>query len=134
MEMLLFPEILCPGWSGMMQQVQDGSHRGQSSIMFLPMIDMKSTDITCLSSTLNYVSSHCKTHNITEPVITFDQPLWWKAYTIIYTEPQDSDLRNIVVRLGPFHTEMNFVGAIGHLMVESGLKELLELIYAPNAV
>ena len=29
---------------------------------------------------------------------------------------------------------MSFLGSIGHLMAGSGLKELLELIYAPNAV
>ena len=29
---------------------------------------------------------------------------------------------------------MSFLGSIGHLMAESGLRELLELIYASNAV
>ena len=29
---------------------------------------------------------------------------------------------------------MSFIGSIGHLIGESGLKELLELIYVPNAV
>ena len=50
------------------------------------------------------------------------------------SEPADSDLRQVVLRLGSFHTEMSFIGSIGHLIAESGLKELLELIYAPNAV
>ena len=36
--------------------------------------------------------------------------------------------------LGGFHTEMNFLGCIGHLMDSSGLQEMLESIYAPNAV
>lgn len=29
---------------------------------------------------------------------------------------------------------MSFLGCIGHLMASSGLQEVLELIYAPNAV
>ena len=29
---------------------------------------------------------------------------------------------------------MSFIGSMGHLMAGSGLKELLELIYTPNAV
>ncbi len=29
---------------------------------------------------------------------------------------------------------MSFLGSIGHLMAASGLQEVLELIYAPNAV
>ncbi|CAG2195139.1 unnamed protein product [Mytilus edulis] len=40
----------------------------------------------------------------------------------------------MVLRLGPFHTEMSFLGSIGNLMSNTGLKEMLELIYAPNAV
>ena len=53
---------------------------------------------------------------------------------IIESEPPNSDLRLVVLRLGSFHTEMSFIGSIGHLMEESGLKELLELTYAPTAV
>ena len=53
---------------------------------------------------------------------------------IIESEPADSDFRQVVLRLGGFHTEMSFIGIIGHLMGESLPKELLELIYAPNAV
>ena len=53
---------------------------------------------------------------------------------VIESEPADSDLRQVVLRLGSFHTEMSFIGSIGHLIAESGLKELLELIYVPNAV
>ena len=53
---------------------------------------------------------------------------------IIVTEPIGSDLQNVVLRLGGFHTEMSFRGCIGHLMAASGLQELLELIYAFNAV
>ena len=53
---------------------------------------------------------------------------------VIESEPADSDLRQVVLRLGSFHTEMSFIGSIGHLIAESRLKELLELIYVPNAV
>ena len=53
---------------------------------------------------------------------------------IIESKPEESDLRGIVLRLGGFHTEMSFLGSIGHLMDSSGLQEMLESIYAPNAV
>jgi len=76
---------------------------------------------------------HARRHDVT-PIITFDQPLWWKALMIMVTEPIESDLNDIVIRLGGFHTEMSFLGAVGHLMAGSGLQELLETIYAPNAV
>ena len=63
-----------------------------------------------------------------------DQPLWWKAFMIVESEPEGSDLSGTVLRLGGFHTEMNFLGCIEHLMDSSGLQEMLESIYAPNAV
>ena len=53
---------------------------------------------------------------------------------IVESEPKESDLRGIFLRLGGFHTEMSFLGSIGHLMDSSGLQEMLESIYAPNAV
>ena len=49
-------------------------------------------------------------------------------------EPANSELRKVIVRLGAFQAEMSFLGSIGHLMAGSGLREVLELIYAPNAV
>lgn len=54
------------------------------------------------------------------------------------SEPADSDLRQVVLRLGrPWnfsHRDEFHWRSIGHLIAESGLKELLELIYVPNAV
>ncbi|WAR15643.1 LOW QUALITY PROTEIN: hypothetical protein MAR_005748 [Mya arenaria] len=84
-------------------------------------------------STLKFVSEHARRHQV-KPIITFDQPLWWKVLMIICAEPEGSDLNYIVLRLGGFHTEMSFLGAIGHLMAGSGLQEVMELIYATNAV
>ena len=53
---------------------------------------------------------------------------------ILIAEPTGSQLSKLVLRLGGFHTEMSFLGCIGHLMASSGLQELLEMIYASNAV
>ena len=88
-----------PSWSGMMQFVHHGTHPGKSSFVFLPMIDMKSTDPTCIYSTLKFICEHAHHHNAT-PIITFDQPLWWKAMLIIEAEPEGSNLHSIVLRLG----------------------------------
>ena len=113
--------------------VHQGDHPGKAALMSMPMIDMKPSDSTCMYSTLMFVSEHAKRHNVT-PIITFDQPLWWKALMIIMSEPEGSDLKGIILRLGGLHTEMSFLGCIGHLMASSGLQEMLESIYAPNAV
>lgn len=122
-----------PAWSGLMQTVHKGEYPGQSAIHFLPMIDMNPTDVNCVYSTLWFVCSQAKRYNIT-PVLTFDQPLWYKAMMIVESEPTSSILKTTVLKLGGFHTEMSFVGSIGHLMACSGLKEVFELVYAENTV
>jgi hypothetical protein len=87
--------------------------------------------MTCIYSTLIFVAKQARTHHVT-PVLTFDQPLWWKAMTIV--ETPTSDLQDIVLILGAFHTQMSFLGTIGHLMSGTGLEEALEQLYAGNTV
>ena len=99
----------------------------------MPMIDMNPSDLSCINSTLHFICEQSGKNNVT-PVVTFDQPLFWKATTIINNSPVTSPLRKVVLRLGGFHTEMSFLGSIGHIMMGSGLQELLETVYAPNAV
>ena len=91
--------------------VHDGDHPGKLSVMFLPMIDMNPTAVPCVYSTLMFISEHAHRHN-GQPIITFDQPLRWKAFLITATEQPNSDLRNIVLCLGGFHTEMSLLGSI----------------------
>ena len=66
--------------------------------------------------------------------LTFDQPPYWKALTIIQSQPDDRDLKGMVLRLGGFHMQLSFLGSIGHLMAGSGLQELLEVVFASNAL
>ena len=97
------------------------------------MIDMDPNDLSCAYSTLCYVSYHAQKHSVT-PIVTFDQPLWWKALQIRESLPGDSDLHSIILCLGGFHTVMSFLGCIGHTMSGCGLQDVLEQIYATNAV
>ena len=95
---------------------------------------MSPSDNTCIYSTLRFVAGHALRHNINTLIVTFDQPLWWKAYNLVTTEPTGSAIRNDLVRLGGLHIEFSYLGAIGHRMKGSGRKEVLELVYASNAV
>ena len=119
-----------PQWSGFMQLVHKRQNPGTSSIIFLPMIDMDPNDRHFIYSTLKFISSHAQRHQ-SYPVVTFDQPLWWRAHTMVESVPE---LQPAVIRLGGFHTQMSFLGSIGHLMEGSGLQELLEVVYAGNTV
>ena len=123
-----------PSWQGMMHTIhQDKKHPGKSSILYLPMIDMYPGDKTCILSTLEFILKLSIKENKT-PIITFDQPLYWKASEIIFDSPESDNLRRIVLMLGSFHTFMNLLGAIGKLMEGTGLKSILEVVYGENAV
>ena len=123
-----------PMWSGCMQMLHARMpHPGKSSEIFLPIINLTPSDPTCVRSTLEYISDHAMRHGIT-PVITFDQQLWWVAYMIIESQPAESPLRQIILVLGGFHTEMSFLGTIGSLMAGSGLKEMISQVYAEGSV
>ena len=79
------------------------------------MIDLNPSDMSCIYSTLMYLLKFAQDNKL-HPIVIFDQPLFWKE-SIIFEESQvGSELRDIVLMLGSFHTFMNLLGAIGHLM------------------
>ena len=122
-----------PLWSGMMQLVMKGEHSGLSSFLFLPMIDLDPGNPSCLYFTLHFVCKHAKSYNRT-PILTFDQPLYWKALAILKSSNVSNEIKNVVLRLGGFHTLMSFLGVIEHLMEGSGLQETFCTTYAEHTV
>ena len=124
-----------PSWSGFMQtfDLNSDTFQKKSTVTFLPMINLNPSDVNCVDTTLDFVCEQAKKYRKT-PVLTFDQPLFQKATDIIASESPKSQLKKTVLRLGAFHTEMSFLGCIGQLMCGSGLKELLQTVYAWNSV
>ena len=118
-----------PAWSGYMQDISKGTFPGQSVINMLPIIDLDPTNMTCIYSTLLFITEQATKLGIKTPVVTFDQPLWLKATEII-TEKSMS----IVLLLGGFHMLMSFMGSIGAIMDNSGLSTALETIYGSVSV
>ena len=123
-----------PLWNGYMKSTHNDLHPGKSAVHFMPMIDMKASDYSCIYSTMHFVSEQAHKY-LHDAVLTFDQPLYLKAMEIKMQERNSSSrLKDIVLILGTFHTCMSFYGSIGYLMTGSGLPSLLELIYAEHTV
>ena len=120
-----------PNWSGFMQHLFSCNEisPSKSEVLFSPIIDLNPSDETCIYSTLLYIQTQAEKINIPTPCITFDQPLWLRAFEIIKSKSM-----NIVCRLGGFHTMMSFIGSIGFMMKGSGLEEALETVYGTNVV
>ena len=53
---------------------------------------------------------------------------------IIANSDLSSPIKKVVLKLGGFHTIMNFLGCMGQIMEGLGLNELLNLVYASNTV
>ena len=124
-----------PDWSGTMHLLnQKKQHPGPARVEFLPMIDLKPSDESCIFSTLSFLNNLTEQNNIGYAVVTFDQPLYWKACEILQKLTDADTLKNIAVLLGSFHTLMNVLDAIGHLLNGSGIRNLLEVIYGEDAV
>ena len=123
-----------PLWSGYMQSLHTGIFNpGKSTQLFLPMIDLTPSNTTCVRSTLEYLCNLAEQQSV-DPIITFDQQLYWIALMVIEDQPMSSHLRHIVLLLGGFNTEMSLLGAIGSIMAGSGLKEMLAQVYAEGSV
>jgi hypothetical protein len=114
--------------------LSSNSHPGKSEVVFLPMIDMSASDENCIYSTLHFIATQAKNNGYT-PILTFDQPLWWKAMLIIENADPSCPIKKIILKLiGGFHTLISFLSSIGHVMAGSGIEEILSLIYAENSV
>ena len=69
-----------------------------------------------------------------DPILTFDQLLYQKAYEIQWKKSKSSKLKRIVLRLGRLHTSLSFLDSIGNFMCSSGIREVLETFYGSDSV
>lgn len=53
-----------------------------------------------------------------------------KALEVVLALPHQSSLQKQVPRRGGFHLTMCFLGCIGYGMADSGLQEVLSIVYA----
>jgi hypothetical protein len=81
-------------WSWMMQAVHMGDHPGKSEVVFLPMINMDPTDMSCMFSAVKFLSKQALKYS-SIPVRTFDKP-WWKALLIV-SNSSSEELRDVVL-------------------------------------
>ena len=91
-----------------MQCIVKVDHPEPARVTFLPMIDIDQNNMSCVYSTLTFVAEKARQYGLT-PVVTFDQPLWWKAQLVIDNLAENDELKSIKLRLWGFHTEMSFL-------------------------
>jgi hypothetical protein len=114
-------------WNGFIKQVTSGLEFYASKIIFLSFIRTPPTDF----DTVFISPFEAKGHFQKTRLVTFDQPLFFKARDIV-EGGKHSELSCVVVRLGEFHLLMSFMGCIGAIMAGSCLKALFMTIYTDH--
>ena len=110
--------------------IHTDSHPGEYFVAFMPMIDLKVN--TYYFNNAFYCWSSKKFN--ADPILTFDQLLYQKAYEIQWKKSKSSKLKRIVLRLGRLHTSLSFLDSIGNFMCSSGIREVLETFYGSDSV
>ena len=110
-----------PSWTGWNQMLSDGL-MPVTVICYLPIIPAPAHEIDTIMTVLIQCKEIARKLNQATTVVTFDEALYCKARQLVWAHPDL--LSNIVLRLGGFHTAMNFLGAIGKHMANSGLTDV----------
>ncbi|KAK6168833.1 hypothetical protein SNE40_020007 [Patella caerulea] len=117
-------------WSGYVEAASSKDTISVDDIHILPLLDLNPTDESTIFSLICYVDKQARQCKMPCTTITFDQPLYIKAVEVTAA----IQCETVVVRLGGFHTLMNAVGAIFHLMRGSGIEEAMMEVYGENTV
>ncbi|KAF4531641.1 hypothetical protein B566_EDAN006572 [Ephemera danica] len=124
-----------PSWSGFMQIISRSDRsKDTTAITFLPFINLTPSNPSCIYTALKFAAKECVRHGQNTAIVTFDQPLFYKAMDIVSAMQTECELKNVIIRLGGFHFLMSFLGAIGYIMAGSGIEELFSTVYATNSV
>lgn len=100
----------------------------------MPIIDALPSDYDTINTALQMAVERSTTAGLDFCIVTFDLPLYLKAKDIVASCGQDSPIKNVIVRLGAFHTSMSFLGCIGYIMAGSGIEDICKLIYSEGCV
>ena len=105
-----------PEWPGYMRLItRNNTSGGRYTIEFLPFIELDPSHESTICN-LN-VCNKSMSKIWSKPILTFDQPLWFKSMNIKMFKNLD-----ITILLGNFHTQMSFLCGIGYVMKNSGIK------------
>ena len=110
-------------WKGFMKSLHKPNGKERSQIEFLQSADTRAT-LDSYSTVCTTLIECLETASTKQMVITFDLPLWLKASRIVLEKGMP-----VIVRLGGFNTLKSFLGCVGYIMADSGLEDLMRLVY-----
>ena len=113
-------------WNGWMKSAYKSDSEETSHIEYQPIIDGDPNDFSTIFTVLLRCIELEKTKM---PVVTFDLPIWLKSVDISLSKSL-----KIITRLGGFHLLKSFLGTFGNIFADSGLHDVVQLIYPGQLV
>lgn len=99
----------------------------KSAVVYLPLINMKASDPNTVLTSMHRGLQITRDSNQEIMVLTCDQQIYKIVVDITFHQPEL--LTGVVAILGGMHFLMDFVGCIGTLMADSGLKDILSTTF-----
>lgn len=111
-------------YNGWMKKIHANESKQVTRVDFLPVIEGDPNDYETIFTTLKECMRLCAGKVV---IVNFDLPIWLKVVDIIKQ-------RNlpIIPRLGGFHLLKSYLASVGNIMEDSGLLELIQVIYPGN--
>lgn len=110
-----------PSWTGF-NHVVSTFESEITTVGHMPIIPAPADEMDTVYTVLARCKAISRKLGQTYTVITFDQALYCRAKEVVWCKKDEFE--NVIIRLGGFHTAMNFMKAIGQHMDSSGLRDV----------
>ena len=120
----------CPKFHGCNTKLcREQGHLPQpkAKAIYLPLIDMKPSDPDTMLTAMVRVQELTSQTGQTFSLLTCDQQLYRVAVNVSWDQPER--FKDTYLRLGDMHALMTFAGAVGSLMAESGLSDIVSEVF-----
>ena len=117
---------LCPEYNGFDTEIarsQGHTVKPATKAIYTPLIDMKPSDPDTIMTAMVESQEMTESTGQVYTIFTTDQQLYRVAVGVHWAYPEQ--FQNFVPCLGGMHMLMSFIGAVGTLMENSGLEELM---------
>ena len=104
------------------------SFKPKNKTMYTPLIDMKPSDPSTVMTAMIEARKLMNLAGQSNTIITADQQIYRVMIDISWA--YEGDFKDFIFRLGGMHLLISFVGAVGNLMGNSGLEELMKSAFA----
>lgn len=108
-------------WTGFNIKIRSDIAVSQDTVSYLPTINAPATEMSTVNEVLEQTRAIMQSLQLNKIVCVFDQALYAKAAEVLWKQEK---FKNIIIRMGVFHTICNLLSIIGKRFQDAGLRDL----------